>query len=207
MGALLASLALAALGEVGDKTQLLALALAARWRRPGRVLLALGLAAGLNHLLAAALGRWALDRVPAALAAAALVPAFALLGALCLRAGPGAAAGGAPPRRGFLGAAGLFFLAEMGDKTQVATAALAAHFAAPFAVAVGSTAGMLLTDGLSLALGRRLAGRIGERRARRAAAGLCFAYAALALLRVLAPGPGLAQAEPAPAVGLERAPR
>jgi putative Ca2+/H+ antiporter (TMEM165/GDT1 family) len=85
----------------------------------------------------------------------------------------------------FLTTTVLFFLAEMGDKTQLATVALAARFGSVVAVTLGTTAGMLAADGLAVFLGERLAARVQLKWVRWVAAGLFFAFGAVALAAAL----------------------
>ena len=147
-----------ALGEIGDKTQLLALLLAARYRKPGTIIAAILVATLANHAAAAALGsllpklvspgalRWALGLSFLAVAAWMLVPDKAD----DLQAAP----------RGRLGVFGItlvaFFLAEMGDKTQIATVMLAARFDALVPVTLGTTLGMMIADVPAVLLGDRV---------------------------------------------------
>ena len=148
MQALLVSTGVVALAEIGDKTQLLALVLAARWRKPIPIILGILVATILNHALAGAVGawlaaaigpqpmRWILGLSFLAMAAWILVPD---------KADDGAAA--REPRYGvFLATVVTFFLVEMGDKTQIATVALAAKYASLWAVVAGTTLGMMLAN-------------------------------------------------------------
>jgi len=175
------SFLLVAASEMGDKTQLLAFALAARFRRPWTVLAGILVATVLNHALAAAAGGWIAAQVPPRVMAGLLAATFIAFGLWALKPdAPDEVR--APGRLGpFLTTAVLFFLAEMGDKTQLATVALAARFNSVVLVTIGTTAGMLASDGLAVLLGERLA--VGVRRwwVRAVAAGLFFAFGAVAL--------------------------
>lgn len=145
--AFLVSTATVFVAEMGDKTQLLAILLAARFRRPWAVLAGILAATLLNHALAAALGtliaawvapdqlRWLLAAGFFATAVWALFP-------------DSAAEGPATTGRwgAFLATTLAFFVVEMGDKTQIATVALSAKFAEPVAVTLGTTAGMMLAN-------------------------------------------------------------
>lgn len=176
-----ASFLLVAASEMGDKTQLLAFSLAARFRRPWTVLGGILLATVLNHLLAAAAGSWISAQVPPRLMAGVLAASFIAFGLWTLRPDTLDEARG-PGRFGpFLTTTVLFFLAEMGDKTQLATVALAARYASVVAVTAGTTAGMLAADGLAVFLGERLAARVQMRWVRLGAAALFFAFGAVAL--------------------------
>lgn len=159
--AFLVSTGVVALGEIGDKTQLLALMLAARWRRPWTIVCGILVATLLNHALAGAVGaavaawlapqwlRWIVGLSFLGMAAWMLVPDEA-----------GELDGGAG-RLGVFGTTALcFFLAEMGDKTQIATVAMAAHCGAPLLVVIGTTLGMLIADVPAVFMGDRLAARI-----------------------------------------------
>ena len=147
-----------ALGEIGDKTQLLALLLAARWRRPLPIIAGVLVATLLNHALAAALGtwitswldpqwlRWALGLSFLAVAAWMLVPDEA-----------GEVQAGAGGRWGVFGITVVaFFLAEMGDKTQVATVMLAAKYQQLLVVTAGTTLGMMVANVPAVLLGERV---------------------------------------------------
>jgi putative Ca2+/H+ antiporter (TMEM165/GDT1 family) len=177
-----ASFLLVAASEMGDKTQLLAFSLAARYRRPWTVLGGILVATILNHALAASLGSWVSAQVPPRLMAALLGATFIGFGLWTLK--PDTLEGEAgPPRFGpFLTTAVRFFLAEMGDKTQLATVALAARYGSMVAVTIGTTAGMLVADGLAVFVGERLATRVQLRWVRWIAAGLFFAFGAAALV-------------------------
>lgn len=163
MEALLVSTGVVALGEIGDKTQLLAMLLAARFRRPWPIVAGILVATLANHALAGALGaavaralgpdvlRWAVGLGFLAMAAWMLVP-------------DKVEADAAQARRG-LGVFGTtvlaFFIAEMGDKTQIATVALAARYdGALAAVVMGTTLGMMLANVPAVFLGERIARRV-----------------------------------------------
>ncbi|AKT40327.1 TMEM165/GDT1 family protein [Chondromyces crocatus] len=160
MEALLQSFALVAVSEMGDKTQLLALVLALRYKRPWTIMAGILVATILNHGLASWVGGAVSARVPADVlryALAAIFGAFAIWilipdkdedGPQNDRFGP------------FLTTLVAFFLAEMGDKTQLATVALGARFQAPVLVTIGTTLGMLFADGLAVVFGERLTQRI-----------------------------------------------
>ncbi|HEX4872045.1 MAG TPA: TMEM165/GDT1 family protein [Nevskiaceae bacterium] len=179
-----------ALAEIGDKTQLLAFVLAARYRRPAPLILGILIATLLNHAVAGLLGAWLSQAVPAAALQLALGLGFLAMAIWLLvpdRLDQDAVA--APARYGaFLTTLGLFFLAEIGDKTQVATVALAARYeTATLAVVLGTTAGMMLANVPAVLLGERLAGRLPARTLQRLAAAL-FALTGLLTLAGLARG-------------------
>jgi putative Ca2+/H+ antiporter (TMEM165/GDT1 family) len=158
LDAFLVSLGIVALAEIGDKTQLLALLLAARFRKPLPIVAGILAATLANHALAGALGvwlqsvigpmtlRWVLGLSFIAMAVWVLIPdRFEEGDAKLTRFGV------------FSTTLITFFLAEMGDKTQVATIALAARYHSFFAVVVGTTAGLLLANVPAVVLGDKVA--------------------------------------------------
>jgi len=173
------SFALVAASEMGDKTQLLAFSLAGRFRRPWTVMAGILVATVANHSLASTAGVWIAARLSPRLMAGILAATFVLFGLWTLR--PDTLDERKGPARGgpFLTTVVLFFLAEMGDKTQLATVALAARYHSFLTVTCGTTAGMLLADGLAVALGDRLAARVQGRWLRVGAASLFFVFGAL----------------------------
>jgi len=148
MQALLVSTGVVALAEIGDKTQLLALVLAARWRKPVPIILGILVATVLNHALAGAVGAWLAAAVGPQAMRWILGLSFLAMAAWILvpdKADDEAAA--REPRYGvFLATLVTFFLVEMGDKTQIATVALAAKYASLWAVVAGTTLGMMLAN-------------------------------------------------------------
>jgi putative Ca2+/H+ antiporter (TMEM165/GDT1 family) len=183
MEAFLVSAAVAALAEIGDKTQLLALVLASRFRQPGAIVGAAALATLVNHGLAAALGTWV-----AGLASVGVLRWLLGLSFLALAAWALLAAGGEirEPKlvaaSGVFGAAAItFFLAEMGDKTQVATVALTARYGNPVAIAIATTLGVLLVDVPAILIGCKVAHTI-PRRLLRTTAGAVLALLGVATL-------------------------
>jgi putative Ca2+/H+ antiporter (TMEM165/GDT1 family) len=175
--AVFGSFALVAVSEMGDKTQLLAFALASRFRRPWPVMAGILVATLANHGLASTLGAWLSAHVPPRASAAVLAVSFLAFGIWTLRPDKEDDDDGKPSRFGpFLTTAVLFFLAEMGDKTQLATIALGAKFHSAALVTLGTTLGMAFSDGLAVFAGDRLAGRVQGRWLRIAAATLFFAF-------------------------------
>ena len=162
MEALYISTGVVAFAEMGDKTQLLAFILAARFKKPVPIILGILLATLVNHGLAGALGawitsvispdtmRWVLGLSFIAMAVWTLIPdkieeeetqiakRFGVFGATLVT----------------------FFLAEMGDKTQIATVALAAHYGDPLLVVIGTTLGMLIADVPAVFVGNKFAEKI-----------------------------------------------
>ena len=146
--ALLVSTGVVALAEIGDKTQLLALVLAARWRKPIPIILGILVATILNHALAGAVGAWLAAAIGPQAMRWILGLSFLAMAAWILvpdKADDEAAA--REPRYGvFLATLVTFFFVEMGDKTQIATVALAAKYASLWAVVAGTTLGMMLAN-------------------------------------------------------------
>jgi putative Ca2+/H+ antiporter (TMEM165/GDT1 family) len=176
----LVSTGVVAMAEMGDKTQLLALVLAARFRKPAAVILGILTATLFNHGLAALAGTWLDGLIPAAWLRWALAASFLAVAVWALipdRLDEAEAVGGS--RRGaFIATVVAFFLAEIGDKTQVATIALAAKFGSLLPVVAGTTLGMLIADVPAVLFGDRVCGRAGIRIVRWVAAGI---FAALGL--------------------------
>jgi putative Ca2+/H+ antiporter (TMEM165/GDT1 family) len=169
-----------ALAEIGDKTQLLALLLAARYRRPWPIIWGIVLATLANHFAAAAIGSWVASQLSPALLAWILAASFLAVAGWTLIPDKldddDAGAGG---RYGpFLATLVAFFLAEMGDKTQVATVMLAAQYEYLSMVVLGTTLGMLLANVPVVLAGNLAADRLPLNLIRRLAA-LAFLLLAL----------------------------
>jgi len=182
MEAFLVSTAIVALGEMGDKTQLLALVLAARLKR--RVPIAFGILAATlaNHLLAGSLGAWLASLVPPGALRIGVGLAFVGFGVWSLK--PDTLDEDRPRTAGgaFLTTLVSFFLVEMGDKTQLATIALAARFRSLVPVVCGTTLGMMVADVPAVWLGAALARRLNMSWLRYAAATLFVLLGVLTLL-------------------------
>ncbi len=172
------SFLLVAASEMGDKTQLLALTLAGRYRRPWVVMAGILVATLANHTLAAGVGSWVSGHVPPRLMAGVLAAGFIGFGVWTLVPDTLDEDARPDPFGPFLTTAVLFFLAEMADKTQLATVALAAEFRSIGLVTLGTTLGMLASDGLAVFLGDRLAARVPMKVLRGIAAALFFAFGA-----------------------------
>jgi Ca2+/H+ antiporter, TMEM165/GDT1 family len=186
MTALWTSFLVVVLAEMGDKTQLVALALAARYRRPWTVMLGILLATTANHALAATVGVWVSRLVPAAALGWALGLSFIGFGIWTL-VPDRAPEPGEPTRWGpLLSTTVIFFLAEMGDKTQLATVALGARFEVAGLVTVGTTLGMLAADGLVVFGGAQLTRLVSQAMLRRTAAALFLVLGLIGLAGVLA---------------------
>jgi Ca2+/H+ antiporter, TMEM165/GDT1 family len=182
------SFLLVAASEMGDKTQLLAFSLATRYRRPWIVMAGILTATILNHALASGLGSFVSEHVPARAMALALAATFVGFGLWTLRPDTFEESGRKDRFGPFLTTAVLFFLAEMADKTQLATVALAARYQSVVLVTLGTTLGMLASDGLAVFLGEKLAARVQVRWIRVAAASLFFAFGAASLWSAFARG-------------------
>lgn len=162
MEALLVSTGVVALAEIGDKTQLLAFILAARFKKPVPIILGILCATVVNHGLAGALGAWITSIVTPEILRWVLGASF--IGMAIWTLIPDeieAEETKAAKRFGVFGATLItFFLAEMGDKTQIATIAMAAHYATPLLVVIGTTLGMLIADVPAVFVGDKLASTI-----------------------------------------------
>jgi putative Ca2+/H+ antiporter (TMEM165/GDT1 family) len=162
MEALLVSTGVVALAEIGDKTQLLAFILAARFKKPVPIILGILCATVVNHGLAGALGAWITAMVTPEILRWVLGASF--IGMAIWTMIPDKIEEEetqVAKRLGVFGATLItFFLAEMGDKTQIATIAMAAHYANPLLVVIGTTLGMLIADVPAVFIGDKLASRI-----------------------------------------------
>ena len=159
MEALLVSTGVVALGEMGDKTQLLAILLAARYRKPVPIILGILVATLANHALAGALGELVAKAMgPDVLRWVIGLSFLAMAGWMLVPDKIDDAQAGHHQRLGVFGTTVVaFFLAEMGDKTQIATVALAARFNDLLAVVAGTTLGMMLANVPAVFLGERIA--------------------------------------------------
>jgi len=190
MESLFVSTGVVALAEIGDKTQLLAFLLATRFKKPLPIIAGILVATVLNHAMAGALGawitatlspeilRWILGLSFLGMAAWTLIPdkieeeemqvarKFGVFGATLIT----------------------FFLAEMGDKTQLATVAMAAHYPDPVLVVVGTTLGMLIADVPAVFIGDRFAARIPMKLVHGIAAAM---FAAMGLMTLFGAGASL----------------
>lgn len=162
MESLLVSTGVVALAEIGDKTQLLAFILAARFKKPVPIILAILVATVFNHGLAGALGAWITTTVRPDLLRWILGLSF--IGMAVWTMIPDKIEEEetqVAQKFGVFGATVItFFLAEMGDKTQIATVAMSAHYAAPLQVVMGTTLGMLIADVPAVFVGDQLAHKI-----------------------------------------------
>lgn len=181
MEALLTSLFLVAISEIGDKTQLLAFVLAARLRKPWPIIGGILLATIVNHSLAGWFGILLAGWIAPAIVAWIAGLSFIGFGLWALH--PDSLDDSLRMRQGgaFATAFVTFFLAEMGDKTQLATIALAARFDALVVVAIGTTIGMMLADVPAVWMGEKLALKIPMKTVRVVAAALFMAVGAITL--------------------------
>ncbi len=187
MEALLISTAVVALAEIGDKTQLLALLLAARFRRPRPIIAGIFVATLANHAIAGSLGAWIAQALSPEAMRWILGSSFIAMAAWMLvpdKLDAGAATPHAP-----LGVFGVttvaFFLAEMADKTQIATIALAARFDVLWAVVIGTTLGMMIANVPVVLFGEAAARRLPVRAVHALAA---LVFATLGVLALLGAG-------------------
>lgn len=175
-----------ALGEMGDKTQLLALLLAARFKRPWPIVAGIAVATSANHAMAGALGHWVALWLGADVLRWVVGVGFLAMAAWML-VPDRVEADEANRGRGlsvFATTAVAFFLAEMGDKTQLATVALAARYPELVAVVLGTTFGLMLANVPVVFLGDRLLRRVSMKWVHAAAALLFVAMGLLALFNV-----------------------
>jgi putative Ca2+/H+ antiporter (TMEM165/GDT1 family) len=183
---LLVSTGVVALAEMGDKTQLLAFLLAARFRKPLPIVIGILCATLLNHGLAGALGAWITTHVNPSIMRWILGLSFlGMAGWTLIPDEIEADEQRVANRLGVFGATFVtFFLAEMGDKTQVATVALAAHYGTPLMVIAGTTLGMLIADVPAVFIGEKLATRIPMKLVHSIAAAIFALLGVLTLLGV-----------------------
>lgn len=161
MEAFLVSSGIVALAEIGDKTQLLAFLLAAKFRKPLPIVLAILVATVANHTFAAALGTWIMSMLGPVLLRWVLGVSFLAMALWTLVPDKIDAEDTKLGNYGvFLTTLIAFFMAEMGDKTQIATVALAARYSNLYWVVAGTTVGMMLANVPAVYLGDKIASRI-----------------------------------------------
>ena len=182
MEAFLLSTGVVALAEVGDKTQLLALLLAATFRRPLPIIAGIFFATLANHALAGAIGQWLTQIVSSEALRWILGLSFLAMGVWTLIPDKLDADAKRDRRFGAFGTTLIaFFLVEMGDKTQIATVALAARYDALAAVVMGTTLGMMIANVPAVMLGNFTAAKLPVR-AIHVAAAILFALLGIAVL-------------------------
>ncbi len=190
MQTLLLSTGVVALAEIGDKTQLLAFILATRFKKPIPIILGILCATLINHALAGAVGAW----ITTAISPHALrwILGISFIAMAVWTMIPDRIEEDEAPLGRKLGVFGAtlvtFFLAEMGDKTQLATVALAAKSAFPIDVVIGTTLGMMIADVPAVILGKKLGQRISMRLVHTIAA--CI-FLALGIATLFGVGSGL----------------
>ena len=161
MEALLLSTGIVALAEIGDKTQLLSFILAAKFRRPWPICAGILVATLVNHALAGALGAWLTTVLGPTALRWGLGLSFLAMAAWMLVPDRFDEKDARFARFGVFGTTLIaFFVAEMGDKTQVATVALAAQYQAFVPVVIGTTVGMMIANVPAVVLGERIAHRM-----------------------------------------------
>ena len=161
MEAFLISTGVVALAEMGDKTQLLALVLAARFRKPWPIVFGILVATLVNHALAGAVGAWLTTVIGPDALRWILGVSFILMALWMLVPDKIDDDMDKPPRFGvFVTTVVVFFLAEMGDKTQIATVMLAAKYNAYLWVVAGTTLGMMLANAPVVWLGERITRKV-----------------------------------------------
>lgn len=178
-----------ALSEMGDKTQLLSLLLAARFRKPVPIILGILAATLVNHSGAGALGAWLSNVLGLRVLSWILAASFLGIAIWALIPDKADDAREGTGRLGIFGTTLVaFFLAEMGDKTQIATIALAARFHAFLPVVAGSTTGMLLADVPAVFLGERVSRAVPLKWMRLASAAIFLVLGLAALVAALKAG-------------------
>ncbi|WP_394672790.1 TMEM165/GDT1 family protein [Limnobacter sp.] len=188
--ALLVSTGVIALAEIGDKTQLLAFLLATRFKKPIPIIVGITLATLINHGLAGAVGSWITANVDPSVLRWVLGASFIAMAVWTLI--PDKIEDEEAQLASKLGVFGAtfitFFLAEMGDKTQIATVAMSAHYADVLMVVAGTTLGMLIADVPAVFAGDKLAEKIPMKLVHRIAAAM---FAALGVATLLGVGANL----------------
>jgi putative Ca2+/H+ antiporter (TMEM165/GDT1 family) len=181
--ALLVSTGVVALAEMGDKTQLLAFLLAARFKKPLPIILGIFAATAVNHGIAGALGAWITTAISPQVMRWVLGISFIAMALWTLIPDKIEQDEAKVAQRfGIFGTTLVtFFLVEMGDKTQLATVAMAAHYQTPLVVIIGTTLGMLIADVPAVFIGDRLAAKVPMRLVHGIAAAI-FALLGLATL-------------------------
>ncbi|PVE07352.1 TMEM165/GDT1 family protein [Limnohabitans sp. Rim28] len=183
MEAFLVSTGIVALAEMGDKTQLLSLVLAARFRKPWPIVLGILVATLANHGLAGAVGSWVTTVMGPDVLRWVLGASFIAMAAWMLIPDKlDDEEGDSAPRMGvFVTTVVVFFLAEMGDKTQIATIMLAAQYNAWFAVVAGTTLGMMLANAPVVWFGDAITKRVPLRMVHIISAGIFAVLGVIAL--------------------------
>jgi Ca2+/H+ antiporter, TMEM165/GDT1 family len=185
VNAFLVSTGIVALAEIGDKTQLLALLLAARFRKPVPIIVGILVATLANHALAGAVGAWLAHAIGAEAMRWILGVSFLAMAVWIMIPDRIDNTAPAPPRFGvFVTTLVAFFLVEMGDKTQIATVALAARYDALIAVVAGTTLGMMIANVPAVLLGEVAARKLPQRLVHGIAALLFLVMGVVALVGI-----------------------
>ncbi|EGO65480.1 TMEM165/GDT1 family protein [Acetonema longum] len=184
MVAFITSLVFVVLAEMGDKTQLLAMAFATRFRWQ-TVMWGVFAATVVNHLFAVIVGNYITQFIPMNYVQIAAAVSFILFGLWTIRGDKLEGEDKADRCNPFWTVAIAFFIAEMGDKTQLATVALAAQFNTIIPVWMGTTLGMMIADGIGIIIGIVLGKRIPERVVKWVAALIFIAFGLLGLYEYL----------------------
>jgi len=188
LSALLVSTFVVAVAEIGDKTQLLSLLLAARFRKPIPIIAGIGVATLANHSLAALAGQWVRTQLGPDALRWAIGLSMLAIAAWALRPDR---YDGAVEQRGRWGVFAItclaFFLVEIGDKTQIATVVLAAQYHALVAVVLGTTAGMLIANAPVVMFANRFTDRVPIKWVRAGASAMFAALGVLALTGYMSP--------------------
>jgi putative Ca2+/H+ antiporter (TMEM165/GDT1 family) len=184
--AFLVSTGVVALGEMGDKTQLLAIVLAATFRRPLPIIVGILVATLANHAAAGALGGWVAQLLGPDLLRWVIGLSFlAMAGWMLIPDTIDADSAGGRQRFGVFGTTVVaFFLAEMGDKTQIATVALAARYPDVVQVVLGTTFGMMIANVPAVFLGDKIAQKVSMKLVHGIAAGIFAVLGVLTLANV-----------------------
>ncbi len=189
MEAFLISTGIVALAEIGDKTQLLSFILAAKFRKPWPIILGILVATLANHGFAGALGAWITGLMSPETLRWVLGLSFLGMAVWTLIPDKFDEKDAKLAGMGVFGTTLIaFFLAEMGDKTQVATVALAAQYPSLIAVVLGTTLGMMIANVPAVLLGDRIADRMPVRLVHAIAAGV---FAVLGVATLLGAGASL----------------
>ncbi len=189
MEAFLVSTGIVALAEIGDKTQLLAFILAAKFRKPLPIVLGILVATLANHGFAGALGAWLTSLATPEILRWVLGISFIAMAIWTLIPDKFEEEDAKLARFGVFGTTLIaFFLAEMGDKTQVATIALAAQYHSFYTVVAGTTVGMMIANVPAVLLGDRIANRMPVRLVHGIAAAI---FAVLGVATLLGAGESL----------------
>jgi putative Ca2+/H+ antiporter (TMEM165/GDT1 family) len=171
-----------ALAEIGDKTQLLALVLAARYRKPVPIILGILVATLLNHALAGAVGAAVAALIDPSVLRWVLATSFIAMAIWTLVPDKYEEHDVTPPRIGIFATTLIaFFMLEMGDKTQIATVALAAKYPALLSVVIGTTLGMMLANVPAVLLGEVAANKLPMKLMHAIAAAIFLVMGVLAL--------------------------